>query len=151
MISIVELNERIEHLLKTFKRKTKCLASMIIDRDGFIIVSNSETQYQNDSFKKQILRVFNQVDSVSSINSNLIDYSNQRGEISVSTVDEYISHGFMILFQQINEDLIFFALFPYLLDTKPIFSEFDTVFEKLGQHFDESKTEENLNQLYNIV
>jgi predicted regulator of Ras-like GTPase activity (Roadblock/LC7/MglB family) len=151
MIGIVELNKRIEQLLKTFKRRTKCLASMIVDKDGFIIVSNSETKYQNDNFKKQILRVFNQVESVTSMNSDLIDYSTQRGQISVSTVDDYINHGFMILFRQISEDLVFFALFPYLLDIKPIYSEFDKVFEKLAQHFNESGSEENLNQLYNIV
>lgn len=151
MIKLEELRTRINKILKTFKRKTKCIACLILDIDGFILFIQSEHQYQSIRFKKYFLRLFNKIENLNTSNSELIDYTTQREVISLCTVEEYLSRGFMIIFQSLSKDLIFFTLFPYLLNTKPIYNEFDIVYRKLSQYFDEAKDDIALNSLYKLI
>ena len=132
-------------------RKTKCLVCLIIDTDGFIIFFQAKQNYENLQFKKNFLRLFNEIEFLSSLNSDWLDYTTQREIISLCTVNEYLSRGYMILFQALNEDLIFFSLFPYLLDTKPIFTEFDLIYKKISQFFDKTQDTLDLNTLYKLI
>jgi hypothetical protein len=151
LISIEELKKRINRLLTIFKRKTKCLACLILDKEGFFLFLHSEKEYQNNSFKKYFLKLFNEIELLNSSIPSWFNYSNQRNVISVSNVDDYLSHGFMIIFRLLSNELIFFTLFPYLIDTRQIYSEFDIIHRKISYYFKEADGKNNHNNLYKLI
>ncbi len=151
MIGMEELEKRINELLKIFKKRAKILASSILDKEGFILATIKDDFIDDDLYEKKIIAFYSAIDSLSKNDIGLIDFDNKRELISVGVVDDFFNNGFMILIQSVADNLKLLAIFPSLLNIRPITSEFDKVINELSRYLIETEDGEVSNNIYKLT
>jgi len=151
LIDCNEFQKRVNKILKKFREQNKCIASVIIDNDGFILFSKIDEDFETNTFKKNLIDLFSKIELLTQGKEKLINYSSHKEILLYKIIDDYLSFGLMIIFQALNKNLVLFTIFPYLIDSKPILKEFEKLMETLSKYFQELNNSDYLRKLYRIL
>lgn len=132
MIQISELENRLNEIVKSFKKTTNALACYLIDKDGFFIATEKEACFDDEEHDKRIIALY---DSIESLNeTELIDIKNQIELISVEF--ENFETGCTFLFRELNDHASFISIIPtILISEQSLRICFERVMEKISKYF----------------
>jgi len=151
MINISELEKRIHKLLKVFRKRTKCMATFLLDKDGLIIDSLVIEELKGDKFTKKIINFYTKIEDLALNGTQLLDIEKNTEIVSIGEVNEFFNHGLMIMVRAIGE-LTYVAVFPTLLKISTIKNEFEKVVDELSIYFSgKGQFEHNIGNLYTLV
>lgn len=150
MIGVEELQKRIDELFKIFKRRTKAIACYLMEQDGFIIASLKDDYLDNEECNKLLISLHLSIEKLAEVSDDFINFKEKREVIAVGEVGAYFKRGVMIIFKSINENLTFLAVYPTLLNVRPILDEFNKAINELSIYFSEDD-QKDWRQLYKVV
>lgn len=147
MIQVQELEKRIEKLLESFRKKTKCLACVIIDNDGFIISMQCESRLNTIKFERRLVKLISKAELM-----NKIQFMNQDEKIFFGEADSDQSKGILIYLRSSGGNLTFLSVLPSLLYLEDIEKEIENVTYQISQYFSDSEGNTNgFDSLYKLV
>jgi len=150
MIGVEELQKRIDELFKIFKRRTKGIACYLMEKDGFIIASLKDDFLDSKECNKILISLYLSIEKLAEVSDDLINFKEEREIIAVGELGAYFKGGVMIIIKSINENLTFLAVYPTLLNVRPILDEFNKAINELSIYFSEDD-QKDWRQLYKVV
>ena len=151
LIKIEELKRRIIELLNLLKRRTKCFACSLIDKDGFVIDTIKDDILKDAVYEKCVIKLLMEIEALTNHNPEIIDYKNKVATISFNYEGDIFDRGFIVLIHQISDFLFLISMVPLVLDIDSIKQEFSKISREFSRYLIESENREFLDQLYKLV
>jgi len=125
---------KIQLIINKFKKKTGVLLCSVIDKEGYIIASETDKIF-NKSLEHKIIALYNAFKSLSEVSEELIDF-NKKIEV-FSLIEAYDANlkGFLMILKSINDDVNFLTVIPSWLELNDIMLKFEKTLKKLSKCF----------------
>ena len=126
------IEKTIKLLLSEFRERTRALACSILDKDGFILLTEKES-FDDNIYDKFLISFSTYVEFL--IKRNKDSYFFEKTQTMIITYGSNKKISFLI--KSINDDLYFVSVHPLLIKTSSCVSEFDRIIKEIQSYLSE--------------